>query len=129
MSEVARRSEATDALRSLGEGGQTTSFQHQTPASFTVFSPPSNFMDFMISPKRTGGNPTFSAVVGATPENPFEQKAKVAILPKEHEMTPSVTQTADLIFKRPRQKRRTAGESSLGRKVDRIERFFKYKDA
>ena len=61
-------------------------------------------MDFMISPKRTGGNPTFSAVVGATTENPFEQKAEVAVLPQKLEPTPSVTQTADLIFKRHRQK-------------------------
>ena len=84
----------------------------ENTASFSVFSPPSNFMDFMISPKRTGGNPTFSAVVGATTENPFEQKAEVAILPKKLETTPLLTQTAYLVFKRHRQKRRTAGESS-----------------
>ena len=89
-----------------GESAETQNRSplHRKHRVFHGFSPPSNFMDFMISPKRTGGNPTFSVVVRATPENSFEQKVKAAILPKKLEMTPSVTQTADLIFKRNRQK-------------------------
>lgn len=50
-----------------------------------------------MSSKRTCGK-TFSIVAGATPENPFEQEVKVAILPKKLEMTPSVTQTAGVFF-------------------------------